>query len=78
MEILPSRSERPGDSIHRPPELAILPHNQGLEPPTDPMGSRLANLNFKIVYCPGSRGGKPDALSRRPEYWLEEGATHRE
>jgi len=38
----------------------------------------LANLNFKIVYCPGSREEKPDALSRRPEYRLEEGAAHRE
>jgi len=38
----------------------------------------LANFNFKIIYRPGSRGGKPDALSRRPEYRLEEGATHRE
>jgi len=38
----------------------------------------LANFNFKIVYRPGSRGGKPDALSRRPEYLREDGATHRE
>jgi hypothetical protein len=38
----------------------------------------LANFNFKIVYRPGARGGKPDALSRRPEYRPEEGATHRE
>jgi len=38
----------------------------------------LGNFNFKIVYRPGSRGGKPDALSRRPEYRLAEGATHRE
>ena len=38
----------------------------------------LANLNFKIVYGLGSRGGKPDALSRWPEYRPEEGATHRE
>jgi len=30
------------------------------------------------VYRPGSRGGKPDALSRRPEYRHEEGATHRQ
>ena len=37
----------------------------------------LVNLNFKIVYRPGSRGGKPDALSRQPEYRPEEGATHR-
>jgi len=36
----------------------------------------LANFNFKMVYRPGSRGGKPDALSRRPEYRPEEGATH--
>jgi len=31
-----------------------------------------------MIYRPGSRGGKPEALSRRPEYCLEEGATHRE
>jgi len=36
----------------------------------------LANFNFKIVYHPGSRGGKPDALSWGPEYRLEEGAKH--
>ena len=38
----------------------------------------LTNYNLKIVYRPGSRGGKPDALSRRPEYRPEEGARHRE
>ena len=38
----------------------------------------LAFYNFKIVYRPGKRGGKPDALSRRPEYRPEKGATHRE
>ena len=38
----------------------------------------LANFNFKIVYRPGSRVGKPDALSKLPEYRPEEGATHRE
>jgi len=38
----------------------------------------LTNYNFKIVYRPGSRGGEPDALSRRPEYRLEEGARHTE
>ena len=38
----------------------------------------LANINFKIVYRPGSQSGKPEALSRRPEYRPEEGATHRE
>ena len=34
----------------------------------------LMNYNFKIVYRPGCWGGKPDALSRRPEYRPEEGA----
>ena len=38
----------------------------------------LANFNFKIIYRPGSRGGKPDAFTRRPEYRPEERATHRE
>jgi len=38
----------------------------------------LTNYNFKIVYRPGSRGGKPDALSRRPEYRPVEGARHSE
>ena len=38
----------------------------------------LTNYNFKIVYRPGSRGGKPDALSRGPEYRPEEGARHSE
>jgi len=38
----------------------------------------LTNYNFKIVYRPGSRGGKPDALSRRPEYRPEKGAHHSE
>jgi len=38
----------------------------------------LMNYNFKIVYHPGSGGGKPDALSRQPEYRPEEGARHSE
>ena len=37
----------------------------------------MADYNFKIIYRPGTRGGKPDALSRRPEYRPEEGAEHR-
>jgi len=43
-----------------------------------PWAQWLANFNFKIVYRPGSRGVKPETLSRRPENRLEEGATHRE
>jgi len=39
---------------------------------------RLADYHFKIVYRPGQRGGKPDTLSRRPEYCPEEGAKHSE
>jgi len=38
----------------------------------------LTNYNFKIVYRAGNRGGKPNALSRRPEYHPEEGARHTE
>jgi len=36
----------------------------------------LTNYNFKIVYRPGSRGGKPNALSTRPEYCPEERPRH--
>ncbi|KAF8748612.1 hypothetical protein RHS01_10695 [Rhizoctonia solani] len=28
----------------------------------------LSNFNFEIHYCPGKQLGKPDALSRRPDY----------
>jgi len=33
----------------------------------------LAGTNFKIYYRPGAQKGKPDALSRRPEYRPEKG-----
>jgi len=36
----------------------------------------LAFFNFKIIYQPGSQSGKPEALSRRPEYRPEEGSEH--
>ena len=36
----------------------------------------LTNYNFTIVYRPGTRGGRPDALSRRPEYCPEMRARH--
>ena len=38
----------------------------------------MTNYNFKIVYRPGSTCGKPDALSRRPDYRPEERARHSE
>ena len=38
----------------------------------------LTNYNFKIVYPGGSRGRKPDGLSRRLEYRPEKGARHSE
>jgi len=38
----------------------------------------LTKYNFKIVYRPGSQGGKPEALSRLPEYHPEEGARDSE
>jgi hypothetical protein len=33
----------------------------------------LAGIDFKIFYRPGSQNGKPDVLSRRPEYRPEKG-----
>ena len=33
----------------------------------------LSQFNFKVLYGPGSQAGKPDALSRRSEYAMEEG-----
>lgn len=33
----------------------------------------ISGYNFVIVYRPGSQGGKPDALTRRPDYRPEEG-----
>jgi len=39
---------------------------------------KLCGFNFKIIYRPGIKGGKPHALSRRPEYRPEERATHLE
>jgi len=38
----------------------------------------LINYNFQIADRPGSRGGKPDVLSRRLEYRPEEGPRHTE
>jgi len=35
----------------------------------------LAGIDFKIYYRPGSRNGKPDALSRRSEYRPEKGGV---
>jgi hypothetical protein len=35
----------------------------------------LANYEFKIVYRPGSKNGKPDALSRRSEYRPRRGGS---
>jgi len=39
---------------------------------------RLADYHFKRVYRLGKRGGRPDELSRRPEYRPEERAKHSE
>jgi len=35
----------------------------------------LAGINFKIIYRPGTKNGKPDALSRRSEYRPEKGGN---
>jgi len=39
---------------------------------------KLCGFNCKIIYRPGIKAGKPEALSRPPEYRPEEGARHRE
>jgi len=38
----------------------------------------LTSFNLKIIYRLGSRSGKPDTLSRQPEYGPEEGAEYNE
>jgi len=38
----------------------------------------LCGFNFKIVYHPGTKGGKPDAFTRWLEFRPEAGAMHRE
>ena len=42
------------------------------------LAQELTDYNVKMGYRPGSRGGKPDALRRRPEYRPEEGAHQSE
>ena len=41
------------------------------------MGTKTVEYNFKVIYRPGTRGGKPDARSRWPEYPPEEGSEYR-
>src|SRR5277367_1926572 len=38
---------------------------------------KLSQFDFKIVFRPGKQGGKPDALSRRPDYTLSKDASER-
>jgi RNase H-like domain found in reverse transcriptase/Reverse transcriptase (RNA-dependent DNA polymerase)/Integrase zinc binding domain/Chromo (CHRromatin Organisation MOdifier) domain len=38
-------------------------------------GELLGGYDFVIVYRPGTKGGKPDALSRRPDYQTTEGES---
>src|SRR5271168_4309955 len=38
---------------------------------------KLSRFDFKIVFRPGKQGGKPDALSRRPDYTLGKDASER-
>ena len=38
---------------------------------------KLSRFNFTIVFRPGKQGGKPDALSRRPDYTLGKDASER-
>ena len=38
---------------------------------------KLSRFDFKIIFRPGKHGGKPDALSRRPDYTLGNDASER-
>src|SRR6202023_1596815 len=38
---------------------------------------KLSRFNFKIVFRPGKQGGKPDPLSRRPDYTLGNDVSER-
>jgi hypothetical protein len=38
---------------------------------------KLSRFNFKIVFRPGKQGGKPDALSRRPDFTLGDDTRER-
>ena len=38
---------------------------------------KLSRFDFKIIFRPGKHGGKPDALSRRPDYTLRNDASER-
>ena len=38
---------------------------------------KMSRFDFKIVFRPGKQGGKPDALSRRPDYTLWNDASER-
>jgi len=40
------------------------------------MSTRIGEFQPQIIYQPGAHGGKPHALSRRPEYRSEKGAEY--
>jgi len=67
--------------------VTVYPNHQNLQPLLTKIvwnqrqirwAQQLMNYNFKIVYQPGTRGGKPDLFSRRPEYRPQQGARHTE
>jgi len=62
------------DGLYRPPKPAVLFNQKSVERAANSMATGVDEFTFKIVYRPGCRGGKPDTLSRRPEYRPEEGA----
>jgi len=38
----------------------------------------LTGIDFKVYYRPGTQNGKPDALSRRPEYRVQKGGVEKQ
>jgi len=78
MEKIALGRRRAHDGIYRPPKSTVHYDKKGWTQWQIRWALKLTNYNFKIVYRLGSRGGKPDALSRRPEYRPDEGARHSE
>ena len=78
MEKIPLGRRRAHYGIYRPPKSTVLYDKKGWTQGQIRWAQELTKYNFKIVYRPGSRGGKPDALSRRPENHRDEGAHHSE
>jgi len=78
MDKIPLGRRRARDGSHGPPKPTVLFNQKVWNQRQIRWEQELTNYNFKIVYRPGSRWRKPEALSRRPDYRPEERARHTE